>query len=120
MTTETTALHGQTDEWDVWADIAALTAWLDANNDRTDEELTLRILKLSEEVGEVAQAVIGMRGQNPRKGVTHTAHDLAGELCDVIVTAMVALTTLTGDQRIAKAYFAAKVTGCLARAKETP
>lgn len=119
MTTETTALHGRTDEWDVWADIAALTAWLDANNGTSEEELTLRILKLSEEIGEVAQAVIGMRGQNPRKGVTHSAHDLAGELSDVIVTAMVALTSLTGDPVVAKAYFASKINACLARAKET-
>lgn len=107
-------------EWDLWSDIGILTAWLDASNGRSDEELTLRILKLSEEVGEVAEALIGMRGQNPRKGVTHTSDDVAGELCDVIVTAMVALNTLTGDPKVSRAYLASKMTRLLARAEETP
>ncbi|MER6558204.1 MazG-like family protein [Streptomyces sp. NPDC001027] len=66
--------------------------------------LLLRVLKLSEEVGEVAQAVIGATGQNPRKGVTHTWDDVQSELCDVIITALVALRTLTPD---APAVFAA-------------
>lgn len=51
----------------------------------------LRILKLNEEIGEVAQAVIGRFGANKRKGFTHTDLDVARELCDVIITAMVAL-----------------------------
>jgi NTP pyrophosphatase (non-canonical NTP hydrolase) len=55
------------------------------------------VLKLSEEVGEVAQAVIGVKGHNPRKGTTHSWQDVESELCDVIVTAMVALRTLTPD-----------------------
>ncbi|MFF4183887.1 MazG-like family protein [Streptomyces sp. NPDC001691] len=48
-------------------------------------------------VGEVAEAVIGATGQNPRKGVSHSWQDVQSELCDVIVTAMVALTTLTPE-----------------------
>ncbi|MEW2621993.1 MazG-like family protein [Streptomyces sp. NPDC048106] len=59
------------------------------------EGLLLRILKLSEEAGEVAEAVIGATGQNPRKGVTHTWDDVQAELCDVAITALVALRTLT-------------------------
>lgn len=51
----------------------------------------LRILKLSEEIGEVSQAVIGRLGANKRKGRTHEDNDVAKELVDVIVTAMVAL-----------------------------
>lgn len=50
-----------------------------------------RILKLSEEIGEVAQAVIGRNGANKRKGFTHTDEMIAKELVDVIITAMVAL-----------------------------
>jgi hypothetical protein len=38
-------------------------------------------------------------GWHPRKGVTHTWEDVQAELCDVIFTAMVALTTLTPDAR---------------------
>jgi NTP pyrophosphatase (non-canonical NTP hydrolase) len=53
----------------------------------------------TEEAGEVTQAVIGTLGQNPRKGVTHTWEDVQAELCDVIFTAMVALTTLTPGAR---------------------
>ncbi|MEU1051766.1 MazG-like family protein [Streptomyces sp. NPDC005876] len=63
------------------------------------EGLLLRMLKLSEEVGEVAEAVIGATGQNPRKGVTHTWQDVEAELCDVALTALVALRTLTPDTR---------------------
>ncbi|MFJ6663923.1 MULTISPECIES: MazG-like family protein [unclassified Streptomyces] len=61
------------------------------------EDLLLRILKLSEETGEVAEAVIGATGQNPRKGVTHTWDDVQAELCDVVITALVALRTLTPE-----------------------
>lgn len=57
------------------------------------------MLKLTEEVGEVAQAVIGATGQNPRKGVTHSWEDVQGELCDVVITALVALRTLTPEAR---------------------
>jgi NTP pyrophosphatase (non-canonical NTP hydrolase) len=56
-------------------------------------------MKLTEEAGEVTQAVIGTLGQNPRKGVTHTWDDVQAELCDVMFTAMVALATLTPDAR---------------------
>ena len=82
---------------DQWTTIRELTAWLDASNGRDDTEIALRLLKLTEEVGEVAQAWIGMQGQNPRKGVTHTREDVADELCDVIVTALVALSSVVDD-----------------------
>lgn len=77
--------------------IAQLAAWLDASNGTGDHETAMRVMKLSEEVGEVTEAYIGMVGQNPRKGVTHTATDVADELCDVIVTALVALHRFTDD-----------------------
>ncbi|WP_371659456.1 MazG-like family protein [Streptomyces sp. NBC_00280] len=84
----------------VWAAIDDLWSWLDANDAQPGREgLLLRILKLSEEVGEVAQAVIGATGQNPRKGTTHTWDDVRSELCDVALTALVALRTLTPDAR---------------------
>ncbi|MFG3584753.1 MazG-like family protein [Streptomyces sp. NPDC047990] len=97
---------------DVWDSIDRLYEWLDGDGDGTGdagpddgrprsgrEELLLRILKLSEEVGEVAQAVIGATGQNPRKGTTHTWDDVRSELCDVVITGLVALRTLTPDAR---------------------
>ena len=82
---------------DPWPTIAALAAWLDANNGRGEHERAMRLMKLTEETGEVMQAYIGMTGQNPRKGVTHTAEEVADELCDVIVTAMVALHQFTEE-----------------------
>ncbi|MFD4562723.1 MazG-like family protein [Streptomyces sp. NPDC058469] len=87
---------------DLWAGIDDLWTWLDGNRPPNGEGggregLLLRVLKLSEEVGEVAEAVIGATGQNPRKGVTHTWDDVQAELCDVVITALVALRTLTPD-----------------------
>ncbi|MFE2422201.1 MazG-like family protein [Streptomyces hokutonensis] len=83
---------------DLWAGIDSLWTWVDANRPLDGREgLLLRILKLSEEVGEVSQAVIGVTGQNPRKGVTHTWDDVQAELCDVVITALIALRTLTPD-----------------------
>ncbi|WP_055568757.1 MazG-like family protein [Streptomyces atriruber] len=86
------------DAADPWDTVDRLYAWLDSHNRQPPREaLLLRMLKLSEEVGEVAQAVIGATGQNPRKGTTHGWDDVRAELCDVVVTAMVALRTLTPD-----------------------
>lgn len=80
--------------WSMWDDIQVLVDWLDESNGLDDHELTLRIAKIGEEYGEAIAARVGMVGQNPRKGVTHTRADLADELCYVIVTAAVALTSL--------------------------
>ncbi|MFI5886515.1 MazG-like family protein [Streptomyces sp. NPDC051554] len=83
---------------DLWAGIDGLWTWLEASQPLDGREgLLLRMLKLSEEVGEVAEAVIGATGQNPRKGASHTWDDVQGELCDVVITALVALRTLTPD-----------------------
>lgn len=85
---------------DAWDTIAKITSRLDAASTLPpDMEKLLRIMKLTEEAGEVTQAVIGTLGQNPRKGVTHTWDDVQAELCDVMFTAMVALTTVTPDAR---------------------
>ncbi|MFJ5778715.1 MazG-like family protein [Streptomyces sp. NPDC093094] len=95
----------------MWNDIDALWAWLDGHRAHGGREaLLLRMLKLSEEVGEAAQAVIGATGQNPRKGVTHTWEDVEAELCDVVITALVALRTLTPDARETFARHLARVT----------
>ena len=60
---------------DLWAAVDALWTWLETDQPIDGKEgMLLRMLKLSEEVGEVAEAVIGATGQNPRKGVTHTCY----------------------------------------------
>ncbi|MEU2335967.1 MazG-like family protein [Streptomyces sp. NPDC006654] len=85
---------------DLWTSVEDLWTWLDGHREHDDETgVVLRMLKLTEEVGEVAQAVIGATGQNPRKGVTHSWEDVQGELCDVVITALVALRTLTPQAR---------------------
>ncbi|WP_053850524.1 MazG-like family protein [Streptomyces sp. NRRL B-24085] len=91
--------HG-TPSPDLWKSVDALWTWLEADQPVSGREgLLLRMLKLSEEVGEVSEAVIGAIGQNPRKGVSHSWEDVQGELCDVVITALVALRTLTPDTR---------------------
>jgi NTP pyrophosphatase (non-canonical NTP hydrolase) len=85
---------------DAWDTIERITRKLDAAAVLPpDTEKLLRIMKLTEEAGEVTQAVIGTLGQNPRKGVTHSWDDVQAELCDVMFTAMVALSTITPDAR---------------------
>jgi NTP pyrophosphatase (non-canonical NTP hydrolase) len=85
---------------DAWDTIGEIVGWLDAASNLPPEtEKLLRIMKLTEETGEVTQAVIGAVGHTQRKGVTHTWDDVEAELCDVMFTAMVALTTLTPDAR---------------------
>ncbi|MEV5544948.1 MazG-like family protein [Streptomyces sp. NPDC052309] len=90
--------HGTDAPAGLWDSIDDLWKWLEADEPTGGREgLLLRMLKLSEEVGEVAEAVIGATGQNPRKGVTHTWDDVQAELCDVALTALVALRTLTPE-----------------------
>lgn len=74
-----------------------IAAQLDArgNRDLTGLPETLcRALKVQEEAGEMAQAVIGVLGQNPRKGVTHTWDDVVAEAIDVALSALVLAETV--------------------------
>lgn len=81
-----------------WDEITGIRKELDATQTGTPKELLLlRLVKVSEEVGEVAEAVHGMLGANPRKGHSHTEDDLQNELCDVALTALVALSTVAPD-----------------------
>ena len=95
----------------IWALVPAATRWLDAANGTDDAELSCRMLKVTEEAGEVASAWIGMHGQNPRKGVTHTKEDVAAELADVVITALVAIESLGLDARATLESTAARVQG---------
>ena len=56
-----------------------------------DKGAMARIIKIGEELGEVSDAFLGCRGFNKRKGVTNPENKVADELCDVAVTALVAL-----------------------------
>ncbi|WP_230203041.1 pyrophosphohydrolase domain-containing protein [Parafrankia discariae] len=72
------------------------------------EGLALRVLKLVEECGEASAALIGLRGQNPRKPRA-SEQNLVDELLDVALSALVTAASLTdswagrfGDQVLAK------------------
>ncbi|MGW5557808.1 MazG-like family protein [Micromonospora sp. NPDC003944] len=93
----------------IWEAARTSRGWLDAANGTGQTELTCRILKLTEEAGEASAAWIGLLGQNPRKGVTHTREDVAAELADVAFTALVAIESLGLDAQATLDACAAKV-----------
>ncbi|MFI1201629.1 NUDIX domain-containing protein [Streptomyces sp. NPDC020883] len=83
---------------DSWQTIARLAGRLEDHSTLPREQrILLQLLKIQEEAGEVAEAVIGALGQNPRKGHSHTWEDVESEICDVIVTGMVALMRMNPD-----------------------
>jgi len=77
--------------------VRAAANWLDEHNGASREDMGLRVLKVVEEAGEAAAAWIGVTGQNPRKGHTHSYADVAAELADVAFAALVAIESLNGD-----------------------
>lgn len=96
-----------------WETINRLVGWLDQGSSLPGETKTiLQILKITEEAGEVAEALIGVTGQNPRKGYSHSWRDVENELCDVVITAMVALSRINPD---ARTVFRAHLDGVAAR-----
>ncbi|MCC3766050.1 MazG-like family protein [Streptomyces sp. UNOC14_S4] len=83
--------------WDI---VSRIVEWLDSKTDLPPSTVELlRVLKIGEEYGEVAEAVHGVMGSNPRKGVSHTQDDIVRELFDVILTAMVAVVTMRPDAK---------------------
>ncbi|APE19928.1 MULTISPECIES: MazG-like family protein [Streptomyces] len=94
------------DPWDTIRSLSALFTEFDAGRGLTPEEQwTMQVLKLTEEVGEAAQAVIGARASNPRKGRSHSWEQVQEEVVDAVVTGMVALTRMRPDD--APEFFAA-------------
>lgn len=87
----------QTSDHGVFAIVDAAANWLDEHNGAGPAELSTRVLKVAEELGEAVAAWIGATGQNPRKGRTHTTADVAGELADVAFTALVAIASIGHD-----------------------
>ncbi len=82
-----------------WDQITRIRTWLDekAGEQTERERMLLRVLKIGEEFGEVSEALHGVLGANPRKGLSHSWEDVRTELVDVAVTAFVALATLSPD-----------------------
>jgi len=101
--------------------LAGLSSWIDESNTHRDPEAVLwgRVAKLTEESGEAIAALIGLTGQNPRKGVTHTAEDVVAELLDVAITALGAVEHMTGNVGLALPELCAKVAAVHTRAMST-
>lgn len=80
---------------DFWQDVAVITRWLDDNPPEFGNWIQWRIGKIAEELGEVQAALIQAGNANPRKAggrrVRVDMTDVSDELCDVIITACVAL-----------------------------
>ena len=85
-----------------------------------DVSVEVRLLKLTEEVGEAAEAFIGMHGLNSRKGICRSQDDVLSELSDVIITAAVAMTGITGDVNEARAHFEQRLALVIRRAGLRP
>jgi NTP pyrophosphatase (non-canonical NTP hydrolase) len=86
---------------EAWNRVERLRTWLDENAvQASDSDVRLlRVLKIGEEFGEVAEALHGAMAANPRKGANRTWDDVYKELCDVTITALIALASLTPDAR---------------------
>ncbi|NDZ77011.1 hypothetical protein G3I19_00430 [Streptomyces sp. SID10853] len=98
---------------ETWQTIAHLAGRLEDHSTLPrDQRILLQLLKIQEEAGEVAEAVIGATGQNPRKGHSHSWADVEAEVCDVIVTGMVALLRMNPQ---AESVFATHMEGIVAR-----
>ncbi|WP_166973334.1 YciI family protein [Brevibacterium atlanticum] len=93
------------------AELTALSKWIDEDNaDRDPEAVTWgRIAKTIEEAGEAVAAYIGMTGQNPRKGVTHSQTDVENELLDVAIAALGAYEHMTNHAGSAMCSLARKL-----------
>jgi len=80
--------------------VAKLSKWIDASYPASmDAELVLRrrVGKIMNEAGEVAQALEGYTGENPRKGVFDTSDHVMAELLDVAITALGAWEHMDGN-----------------------
>lgn len=82
--------------------VAAISRWIDGSPSYAgiDPEAAMwrRTMKVVSEAGEAYDALGGMLGENPRKGVTATLDDLIGELLDVALAALGGVEHLTGNE----------------------
>lgn len=81
-------------------ELTALSAWFDEHNRGIDPQfnLVMRFLKVVEENGEMMGEIIGMLGQNPRKGVTSDLGHVIKEALDGVVSLLGAVESATGNK----------------------
>ena len=85
-----------------------------------DVPVEARLLKLTEEIGEAAEAYLGIHGLNKRKGTCRTPDDLLAELADVIITAAVTMSGVAGGVNEARSHFERRIAAVTARAGLPP
>lgn len=99
--------------------IARLSYWIDSFENLADEpmlRLGFRVGKIAEEYGEVWEALIGVSGQNPRKGYFKSWADVDKELLDTVVAAWGALEHRHGNKAVVGDMVVEHVRGLLCRA----
>lgn len=74
-----------------WMDDHLDTAVADTYKDQPLAQDWARVAKVAEEAGEAVDALIGLTGQNPRKGLYGSQFDLLDELADVALTGLYAM-----------------------------
>jgi excisionase family DNA binding protein len=80
-----------------------------------DVPAEIRLLKITEEVGEAAEALLGMQGGNPRKP-SRSRDDLLDELSDVIISAAIAMTGVAGNVSQARDHLERRLAAVCKRA----
>lgn len=101
--------------------VARLSAWVDrANRDRGEALTWHRVAKCAEEAGEALSELLGMTGQNPRKGVYSDVGKLQEELLDVAVAALGAVEHLHGNTGVSMELLVSKIDRVHARAGLEP
>lgn len=82
--------------------VAAMSEWVDSSpeNRKRDPEALLwgRVSKVAEEHGEAIDVLIGLTGQNPRKGFHGGTDELIKELLDTATSALGAVEHITGNR----------------------
>lgn len=105
---------------DVSVYLREVSRWIDASprnktNTWTENLLLRTSTKIGEEQGELNGALIGMLGQNPRKGTTHALSHVEKELLDIAFTAIGAVEHLHGNDGESMRRFAAHAAGVYTR-----
>ncbi len=71
--------------------VIGVRGWLDRHDGYGAPELGLRVARVAEAAGTAVGAWLGLVGQHPRTGMTHTRDEVAAELGEVVLAALVAL-----------------------------
>jgi hypothetical protein len=108
---------------EVEVNLSRLSAWIDAGKPphiSDDAQLWHRLGKISEENGELTEALIGVLGMNPRKGFSHTWADVDKEILDVIVTGFCAMEHRHSNAGVVAEMVLGHVRGLMTRAGLDP